>query len=54
MFINKQNSKIIIDENLIQLYLNAIDNKNKKEIEFLYNNDKRNNNEKDIVYEIIQ
>jgi len=39
-------------DNLIQSYLLAIDNKNKKELEILYNKNKKNNIEKDIVYEI--
>jgi len=54
MFINKHNSNII-DDNLIQLYLTAIDNKNKNEIEFLYNQNNKNNInniENDIVYEM--
>jgi len=41
-----------VDDNLIQSYLLAIDNKNKKKIEILYNENNKNNIEKDIVYEI--
>jgi len=42
----------MLPNNLIQSYLTAIDNRNKKEIELLYNNDKNNNIENDIVYEM--
>jgi len=41
MLFYKKNSKKNFNNNLIQLYLEAIDNKNIKEIEFLYNNDKK-------------
>jgi len=45
-------TKNVSDDNLIQSYLMAIDNKNKKEIEDLYQLNNKNNIEKDIVYEI--
>ena len=40
------------DFNLIQSYLTAIDNKNKKKIKELYYKNIKNNIEKDIVYEL--
>ena len=43
-------NKNINNDTLIQSYLTAIDNKNKKEIEILYNEKNKNNNENDIVY----
>jgi len=54
---NKYKSKkVIINYNLIQSYLTAIDNKNKKKIEVLYrlgrNNNNNNNIKNDIVYEM--
>jgi len=48
----KEKKKKGIYDNLIQSYLTAIYNKNKKEIEILYNKNSKNDIEKDIVYEI--
>jgi len=50
--INKNDIKKVSDNNLIQSYITAIDNKNKNEIEILYNKNNKSNIEKDIVYEI--
>jgi len=50
--IKKINIKNVNKDNLIQSYLMAIDNKNIKEIETLYNESNKNNNEVDIVYEM--
>jgi len=46
------NSKKPIDDNLIQLHLAALDEKNKAVIEFLCNLNNKNNIKYDIVYEI--
>ena len=49
------NTKIIINDNLIQSFLMAIDNKNREEIKILYNEKYKNNFEKDdVVLEIYQ
>jgi len=47
--INKQNTELVNKDNLIQSYLTAIDNRNKKKIEILYD---KNNIVKDVVYEM--
>jgi len=49
---NKHNSKKTVDDNLIQLYIAALDKKNKEVIEFLYNLNNKYNIENDIVYEM--
>jgi len=46
------NTQEVLDGNLIQSYLMAINNKNKKEIEILYKINSKNNIEKVMVYEI--
>ena len=47
-----RSTKEIINDNLIQSYLIAIDNKNENEIEILQKTNNKNNIEKNIVYEI--
>ena len=42
----------IINDNLIQSFLIAIDNKNKEEIKFLYNEKYKKSIENDIVFEM--
>jgi len=51
-FPEKRIKKNVNNDNLIQSYLIAIDNKNKKEIETLYEININNNTKKDIVYEM--
>jgi len=48
----KYNIEKFINNNIIQSYLMAIDNKNKEDIIYLYNENSKNNIEKDTVYEI--
>jgi len=48
----KKNKRNVYDDNLIQLYLIAIDNQNKSEVEILCKINNENNNENDIVYEM--
>jgi len=45
------NTKIIINDNLIQSFLMAIDNKNREEIKTLYN-EKYNVEKDDVILEI--
>jgi len=45
-------NKKVNNDNLIQSYVIAIDNKNHEEIKFLYNENNDNYTEKDIVFEI--